>query len=73
MAGIIEQQGTSGQQLIEKAIEFAAYAHRDQTRKGTKIPYISHPYAVGMILLKAGCNEEVVAAGILHDTLEDTR
>jgi (p)ppGpp synthase/HD superfamily hydrolase len=58
--------------LVEQAIEFAAYAHRDQKRKGTDIPYISHPYAVGMILLKAGCSEEVVAAGILHDTLEDT-
>lgn len=59
--------------LIDEAIAFAAHAHRKQTRKGTKIPYISHPYAVGMILQKAGCKEEVVAAGILHDTLEDTK
>jgi hypothetical protein len=58
--------------LIDQAIEFAAYAHRTQKRKGTKIPYISHPYAVGIILQQAGCKEEVVAAGILHDTLEDT-
>ncbi len=58
--------------LIDKAIEFAAVAHREQRRKGTEIPYISHPYAVGMILQRAGCSEEVVAAGILHDTLEDT-
>jgi (p)ppGpp synthase/HD superfamily hydrolase len=36
--------------LIDQAIEFAAYAHRTQKRKGTKTPYISHPYAVGMIL-----------------------
>ncbi|MFD0674095.1 HD domain-containing protein [Cohnella sp. GCM10027633] len=59
--------------LIDQAIEFAAHAHRKQKRKGTKIPYISHPYAVGLILQKAGCKEEVVAAGILHDTLEDTK
>jgi (p)ppGpp synthase/HD superfamily hydrolase len=59
--------------LIDQAIEFAAYAHRTQKRKGTKIPYISHPYAVGMILQQAGCTEEEIAAGILHDTLEDTR
>ncbi|MFC5532032.1 HD domain-containing protein [Cohnella yongneupensis] len=58
--------------LIDRAIEFAAHAHRKQTRKGTKIPYVSHPYAVGMILQRAGCKEQVVAAGILHDTLEDT-
>jgi (p)ppGpp synthase/HD superfamily hydrolase len=59
--------------LIDQSIEFAAHAHRGQKRKGTKIPYISHPYAVGMILQQAGCEEEVVAAGILHDTLEDTK
>jgi len=58
--------------LIDKAIEFAAKAHRDQLRKGTDIPYISHPFAVGIILVEAGCEPEVVAAGILHDTLEDT-
>jgi (p)ppGpp synthase/HD superfamily hydrolase len=58
--------------LIDQVIEFAAYAHRTQKRKGTKIPYISHPFAVGIILQQAGCKEEVVAAGILHDTLEDT-
>lgn len=58
--------------LIEKAIIFAAKAHGGQTRKGTNIPYITHPYAVGMYLLKAKCSEEVIAAGILHDTLEDT-
>lgn len=59
--------------LIDQAIEFAAKAHRGQKRKGTKIPYISHPFAVGMILQQAGCEEEVVIAGILHDTLEDTK
>jgi hypothetical protein len=58
--------------LIDQAIEFAAHKHRHQQRKGTDIPYISHPYGVGMILLKAKCKEEVIIAGILHDTLEDT-
>lgn len=58
--------------LTDQALEYAAYAHRNQKRKGTEIPYISHPYAVGMILQRAGCSEEVIAAGILHDTLEDT-
>ncbi|ULL13919.1 HD domain-containing protein [Paenibacillus sp. H1-7] len=58
--------------LIDRAVEFAAKAHQGQFRKGTDIPYISHPCAVGMILLAAGCGPEIVAAGILHDTLEDT-
>jgi (p)ppGpp synthase/HD superfamily hydrolase len=57
---------------IDQAIEFAARAHKGQKRKGTKTPYISHPYGVAMILQQAGCEEEVVMAGILHDTLEDT-
>lgn len=58
--------------IIEKAIIFAARAHRDQTRKATDIPYVTHPYAVGLLLQKAGCSDEVIAAGILHDTIEDT-
>ncbi|QFT87412.1 Bifunctional (p)ppGpp synthase/hydrolase relA [Bacillus sp. THAF10] len=58
--------------MVEKAIVFAAVAHKNQTRKGTEIPYVTHPFAVGMLLQGAGCSEEVVAAGILHDTLEDT-
>ena len=58
---------------IDIAIEVAAKAHRDQVRKGTDIPYISHPYAVGLLLSKAGYSDEQVIAGILHDTVEDTK
>lgn len=57
---------------IEEAIEVAAQAHDGQFRKGTGTPYISHPYAVGLILMNEGCSDEVVIAGILHDTVEDT-
>jgi len=57
---------------IEEAIELAAQAHDGQFRKGTRTPYISHPYAVGLMLMNAGCSETVVIAGILHDTVEDT-
>lgn len=58
--------------LIEKAIILATKAHQCQKRKATNSPYITHPFAVGMLLQQANCSEEVVAAGILHDTLEDT-
>jgi (p)ppGpp synthase/HD superfamily hydrolase len=58
--------------MINLALEVAARAHNGQVRKGTDIPYITHPFAVGILLLKAGCSEEVVMAGLLHDTLEDT-
>ena len=58
--------------LVNKALEFSAKAHLTQMRKGTDIPYITHPFAVGMILANAGCAEELVISGILHDTVEDT-
>ena len=58
--------------MIFKAIEFAVNAHKGQYRKGTKIPYIIHPIGVARILIDYGCSEEVITAGILHDTVEDT-
>src|SRR3954451_10545496 len=58
--------------VIEKALQIAARAHVNQRRKGSDIPYIVHPAAVGMILMKAGYSDTLVAAGILHDTVEDT-
>lgn len=58
--------------IIQKAINFAAKAHQSQYRKATDIPYITHPFAVGMLLQEAKCTEAVIAAGILHDTIEDT-
>lgn len=54
------------------AIEFAVRAHAGQFRKGTKIPYIVHPLGVAKTLIQHGCKEEVVIAGVLHDTVEDT-
>lgn len=58
--------------MIDQAIHFAARAHHNQYRKASNTPYIAHPFAVGMTLMKAGCSEEVIAAGILHDVVEDT-
>jgi (p)ppGpp synthase/HD superfamily hydrolase len=54
------------------AIEVAARAHHGQVRKGSEIPYLVHPLAVASILIRAGCPEPLVIAGVLHDTLEDT-
>lgn len=55
-----------------KAIEFAVRAHSGQFRKGSRVPYIIHPLAVAKILIEYECPEEIVIAGILHDTVEDT-
>lgn len=57
---------------IHKAIEFAALKHANQKRKGTDIPYIVHPMEVMQILTENDCPEDIIVAGILHDTLEDT-
>lgn len=57
---------------IDLAIEMAAMAHLNQKRKTEDLPYITHPFAVGMLLSRAGCSHEVIVAGILHDTVEDT-
>lgn len=58
--------------LIEKAIEVAVREHWHQKSKGSDIPYITHPIAVGLILAREGYQDGLIAAGILHDTLEDT-
>jgi (p)ppGpp synthase/HD superfamily hydrolase len=58
--------------MIHKAIEFAAASHQGQTRKGTDIPYIVHPFEVAQLLTAAGADEALIAAGLLHDPLEDT-
>ncbi|MBO4508774.1 MAG: bifunctional (p)ppGpp synthetase/guanosine-3',5'-bis(diphosphate) 3'-pyrophosphohydrolase [Spirochaetaceae bacterium] len=57
---------------IHEAINFAAIKHQNQKRKGTELPYFVHPMEVMQILTENGCDEEVIIAGILHDTLEDT-
>jgi len=63
-------------QLILNAADFAAYKHRNQKRKDEeKTPYINHPIAVAKIISEIGNVEdpEVLAAALLHDTIEDTK
>lgn len=57
---------------IQSAVRFAIKAHAGQTRKGKDIPYITHPLTVSIILSQAGASEDVIVAGILHDTVEDS-
>ena len=57
---------------MHNAIIFAAKAHEGQVRKGTSMPYIVHPMEVMKILTDNKCDETVIIAGLLHDTLEDT-
>jgi guanosine-3',5'-bis(diphosphate) 3'-pyrophosphohydrolase len=61
--------------LLLKALSFAAHKHRDQRRKDAEAsPYINHPIALADVLVNEGgvTDAEVLAAALLHDTVEDT-
>ena len=58
--------------LLQKAMEFAAGKHEGQVRKGTTIPYFTHVMEAMEIVSRMTEDEEVRAAAVLHDTLEDT-
>jgi len=57
---------------VHEAIVFAAHAHNGQKRKGTDIDYITHPLEVLQILTSMNAGRELQAAGVLHDTVEDS-
>ena len=57
--------------MFEEALEYAARVHRDQTRKGTRIPYVTHLLAVASIVGENGGTEVEVVAALLHDAPED--
>lgn len=56
---------------INHAFAFAAKHHDQQVRKGTRLPYLTHPANVAVILTRYGCADDTVVAGILHDVVED--
>jgi (p)ppGpp synthase/HD superfamily hydrolase len=56
---------------INHALAFAAKHHDQQVRKGTRLPYLTHPANVAIILTRYGQNDDVIVAGILHDVVED--
>jgi guanosine-3',5'-bis(diphosphate) 3'-pyrophosphohydrolase len=58
--------------LVRRAYAFAEHAHRGQRRKDGQA-YISHPVRVARLLAERGYGEEVLAAALLHDVVEDTR
>ena len=60
-------------ELLDRAIEFAAVKHAGQKRKGTTIPYITHVIEAMEIVSRMTEDEEIRAAAVLHDTLEDTK
>ena len=58
--------------IVMRALKTAAGYHAGQMRKGKDIPYIVHPVEVAFILRENDMEEVVIAAGLMHDLLEDT-
>jgi len=58
--------------LTRDALAFAATCHEGQTRDLDDAPFVTHPVEVACLLHEAGYSDEVVAAGVLHDVLENS-
>jgi len=60
------------EELIKKAYDFAEHAHSGQKRMSGD-PYFIHPFETAKILANLGMDTQTIAAGLLHDVLEDTK
>jgi|TARA_B110000211_G_C13764713_1_gene414797 (p)ppGpp synthase/HD superfamily hydrolase len=60
------------QELVQRALAFATLAHHDQKRKYSGQPYIVHPIEVAEIVRTVEHDDEMLAAALLHDVVEDT-
>ena len=59
--------------MFKEAIQFAARAHEGQVRKGSTVPYITHPLEAASIVCLITEDAEVRCAAVLHDVVEDAR
>ena len=67
-----EEDPIKSNELVNKAIHFATEKHAGGVRKGTSRPYIGHPLEVMTILNRMEADNNLLIAGLLHDTVEDT-
>ena len=59
-------------EAVERALEATVRAHDGQWRKGRRsVPYVTHPMHVAIMLARWGLEEDVIVAGLMHDTVED--
>jgi len=63
----------AGLPMAQAALTFASARHANQYRETDHAPFITHPIEVASLLQRDGQPEEIIAAGLLHDTLEKTR
>jgi len=66
------EQSQTKLSVLDEAIIFAVNAHSGYMRKGSNIPYILHPLETAAIVATMTEDEEVIAAAVLHDVVEDT-
>lgn len=66
------QNGYIDSSLLDKAIIFATNAHKNTERRGKGFPYIIHPLEVVSIVSTMTADQELLAAAVLHDSVEDT-
>lgn len=63
---------TPTEQLATRALEYAVKCHAGHRRLSDGEPFIKHPLEVARLLRDAGCSEQVIAAGLLHDVVDDS-
>lgn len=71
ISSLLKYHPSTDTSMIEKAYHIADQAHKGQVRKSGE-PYIIHPLCVAIILAELELDKETIAAGILHDVVEDT-
>lgn len=55
----------------DRALAWASELHRDQRRKGSDVPYLTHLLSVSSLVVEHGGDEDQAIAGLLHDSIED--
>jgi len=75
MTATLETRSTMGSgplsERYDQALQFAAEHHREQLRKGSQVPYLTHLMSVSALVLEHGGSEDQAIAGLLHDVVED--
>ncbi len=70
ITSLITKPSEADKALIKKAFEFARNAHKDHKRKSGE-PYLNHLYATAYALAEIDMDAKTIAAGLLHDSIED--
>ena len=72
LINLLEEYNPEEIEFVKKAYEYAENLHSGQSRQSGE-PYITHPLNVAYILAELHADRDTVCAGLLHDTLEDTK